>query len=98
MSGSKIGAVRSADNGATWRDLGIVLEARPGTLRCDTTNYYFAGGNGDFSIMLDARGEWLYFFISTYAGDISEQGVSVARMPTPSGDRASIGTRTCGST
>ncbi|MBI2949393.1 MAG: DUF4091 domain-containing protein [Verrucomicrobia bacterium] len=80
LTAPKIGAVRSADNGATWRDLGIVLEASPNTLNCGTANYYFAGGNGDFSIMLDPEREWLYFFISTYAGDVSEQGVSVARM------------------
>ena len=75
----KIGAVKSSDNGATWHDLGIVLEAPP-TIRCDTKNYYFVGGNGDFSIMLDANKEWLHFFISTYAGDVSAQGVAVARM------------------
>lgn len=80
LTAPRIGAVRSSDNGANWHDLGIVLEARPDTSRCDTTNYYFAGGNGDFSIMLDAPREWLYFFISTYAGDLSEQGVSGARM------------------
>lgn len=80
LTAPKIGAVRSCDNGATWRDLGIVLESRPGTLRCDTANYYFAGGNGDFSIMLDARREYVYFLISTYAGGVSEQGVAVARM------------------
>lgn len=80
LTAPKIGAVRSTDNGAHWKDLGIVLEAPTGTLRCDTTNFYFAGGHGDFCITLDARREWLYFFISTYAGDVSEQGVAVARM------------------
>jgi len=80
LTAPRIGAVRSTDNGATWQDLGIVLEARPGTLRCDTPNKYFAGGNGDFSAIRDARREYLYFFISTYAGDTGEQGVAVARM------------------
>jgi hypothetical protein len=80
LTAPKIGAVRSTDNGATWQDLGIILEARPNTLRCDTKNHYFAGGNGDFSIIPDARREYVYFFISTYAGDVSEQGVAVARM------------------
>jgi hypothetical protein len=80
LTAPRIGAVRSIDNGAHWHDLGTVLEAPPGTLRCDTTNFYFAGGHGDFCIMLDARGEWLYFFISTYVGDVSEQGVAVVRM------------------
>ncbi|MBI2928576.1 MAG: hypothetical protein HYY24_23150 [Verrucomicrobia bacterium] len=80
LTAPKIGAVRSRDNGANWEDLGIVLEAPPNTLRCDTKNFYFAGGNGDFCIMLDARQQWLYFFISTYTGGLDSQGVSLARM------------------
>jgi hypothetical protein len=80
LTAPKIGALRSTDNGAHWQDLGIVLEAPAGTLRCDTTNFYFAGGHGDFCIMLDARREWLYFFISTYVGQVSEQGIGLARM------------------
>ena len=80
LTAPRIGAVVSSDDGATWHDLGIVLETRPGTLRCDAQNGYFAGGNGDFSIMLDAKREFLYFLISTYAGEVSEQGVAVARM------------------
>jgi hypothetical protein len=79
LTAPRIGAARSSDNGATWEDLGVVLDSKP-VLRCDTTNYYFAGGNGDFSIMLDRKKEFLYFLISTYAGDITEQGVAVARM------------------
>lgn len=80
LTAPKIGAVRSADNGAAWKDLGIVLEARPGTLKPDAQNGYFAGGHGDFSVMLDAGGRWLYFFYGNYAGDAAEQGVAVARM------------------
>lgn len=79
LTAPKIGAVKSPDNGATWQDLGIVLEAAPG-VRCDTTNFYFAGGNGDFSIMVDARKEFLYFYISTYGANVAEQGVAIARM------------------
>jgi len=80
LTAPKIGAARSTDNGATWQDLGIILEAPPQTLRCDTKNYYFAGGNGDFCTLPDAKGEYLYFFISTYTGGLSEQGVALARM------------------
>jgi len=80
LTAPQIGAVRSTDNGARWEDLGIVLEARPGTLNPGTKNYYFGGGNGDFSIMVDARKRYVYFFISTYAGQVNEQGVAVARM------------------
>jgi len=80
LTAPRIGAVRSKDNGASFEDLGIVLEARPDTLRCDAKNGYFAGGNGDFSIMVDKENEFLYFFFGSYAGDVSEQGVCVARM------------------
>ena len=79
LTAPRIGAANSTDNGATWHDLGIVVESLP-VLRCDTKNFYFAGGNGDFSVMLDGRKEFLYFFISTYAGEVAEQGVAVARM------------------
>lgn len=80
LTAPRIGAVRSMDNGAHWQDLGIVLEAPPNTLRCDSKNFYFAGGNGDFSVMADRKKAYFYFFISTYAGAKAEQGVAVARM------------------
>lgn len=80
LTAPRIGAVRSRDNGAHWQDLGIVLESPPNTLNCDTKNFYFGGGNGDFSAMLDRQQQWLYLLISTYAGDVSQQGVCVARM------------------
>jgi hypothetical protein len=72
--------MRSTDNGATWTELGFVLEAPEGSLDCNSKNGYFAGGNGDFSVMLDQEEKYLYFFFGTYAGDLSEQGVSIARM------------------
>jgi hypothetical protein len=80
LTAPKIGAVRSKDNGATFEDLGIILEAPPGTLRCDAKNGYFAGGHGDFSAMLEPEQEYLYFFFGNYAGKVAEQGVAVARM------------------
>lgn len=80
LTAPRIGAARSRDDGATWEDLGVVLEAPAGTLQCDTRNFYFAGGNGDFSILPDATGRYLYFFLSTYAGEASQQGVALARM------------------
>ncbi len=80
LTAPKIGAAKSTDNGANWTDLGVVLEARTNTLKCDAQNGYFAGGNGDFSVMLDDAQQYLYLFFSTYAGDVTEQGVAVARM------------------
>jgi hypothetical protein len=76
-----IGAAVSDDNGLNWRDLGIVLTAPDDSVCCRTANKYFAGGNGDFSVILDREKRYFYFFISTYNRDPKEQGVSVARMP-----------------
>lgn len=80
LTAPRIGAARSRDDGARWEDLGIVLEAPPGTLNCGTRNFYFAGGHGDFCVVLDRRQRWLYFVFSTYTGPAAGQGVAVARM------------------
>lgn len=80
LTAPEIGAVVSTDNGMNWRDLGIILKAPDDSLFCDTPNKYFAGGNGDFSVILDQQKEYLYFLISTYHKDPKEQGVAIARM------------------
>ena len=79
LTAPRIGAARSEDDGRHWHDLGIVLEAPEGTDRSDTVNHYFAGGNGDFSVIVDRERKWVYFLISAY-GDFAEQGVAIARM------------------
>jgi hypothetical protein len=89
----RIGAVRSLDGGFSWEDLGIILEVPLNTLDCFTPNGYFAGGIGDFSVILDEQHNDAYFFFSTYWGDAARQGVAVARMPwaqrnTPQGNLA----------
>jgi hypothetical protein len=80
LTAPRIGALVSHDDGNTWQNLGIILEAPVGSLYCGTQNYYFAGGNGDFSVVLDQGGQYFYFFISTYHRQFGEQGVAVARM------------------
>lgn len=80
LTAPRIGALVSDDDGLTWQNLGIVLDAPAGSLNCSTSNFYFAGGNGDFSVVPDQNHEYLYFFISTYHRQVSEQGVAVARM------------------
>ena len=60
----RIGAARSRDNGATWDDLGIILEAPPGWHECATTNQYFVGGVGDVSVLLDRESKDLYLYFS----------------------------------
>ena len=76
----RIGTMVSLDNGLTWRDIGIVLEAPRGSNNHDSANKYFVGGNGDFAVIADREKKYIYFFISTYNRDKAEQGVAVARM------------------
>jgi hypothetical protein len=76
----RIGAARSRDFGATWEDLGIILEAPRSSYDCASANQYFVGGVGDFSVALDRESQYLYFLFSQYANRESAQGVSAARM------------------
>jgi hypothetical protein len=76
----RIGAAKSIDGGRTWIDLGIVITAPPGHPDCATPNKYFAGGVGDFSVVLDADQLDVYFLFSSYGPDLTHQGVSIARM------------------
>ncbi|MGQ0732873.1 MAG: hypothetical protein ACT4QD_04375 [Acidobacteriota bacterium] len=82
----RIGAARSDDFGANWEDLGVVLEAPPGSHTCESSNSYFVGGVGDFSVMLDREAKYLYFYFSQYVERERAQGVAVARMPWASRD------------
>jgi hypothetical protein len=83
----RIGAAISRDRGATWDDLGTILEAPPDWYDCATTNRYFVGGVGDFSVTLDRDAQYLYFFFSQYADREQVQGVAVGRMPWAYRDR-----------
>jgi len=75
-----IGAVRSRDHGATWDDLGIVIDAPPGTEACDSTNRFVFGGVGDLTAVLDPTSTDLYLYFSQYTRDGASQGVAVARL------------------
>lgn len=76
----RIGAVRSADQGQTWEDLGIVIDAPPGTDACGSANRFVLGGVGDVSVMLDANSQDVYLFFSQYSLDAAGQGLGVARL------------------
>jgi hypothetical protein len=76
----RIGAARSRDLGATWSDLGVILEAPRGWHDCNSTNRYFVGGVGDFSVVLDHDKKDLYFFFSQYGDREQTQGVAIGRM------------------
>ena len=76
----RIGAMRSSDNGATWEDLGIVLDAPRGSEACDSSNRFVLGGVGDVTAALDADAKDLYLYFSQYVRDGRSQGVAVARI------------------
>jgi hypothetical protein len=77
VTAPKIGALVSYDNGYSFQDLGIVLESGD-PVDCQSQNGFFGGGNGDFSVIQDSS--YFYFFYSNYGGDVTSQGVAVARM------------------
>jgi len=76
----EIGAVMSLDGGKSFIDLGIVLSSGEFT-NCYSQNGYFANGHGDFSVVLDRQHEYFYFLFGAYGGDLSGQGIAIARMP-----------------
>ena len=80
LTAPKIGAVVSTDGGKTFRDLGIVLESGD-AVNCNAKNGFFAGGHGDFSVILDRERKYFYFLFGNYGGAWWTQGVAMARMP-----------------
>jgi hypothetical protein len=76
----QIGAAISYDGGASFHDMGAILASGEG-YDCAAQNGYFAGGNGDVSVILDRDRQYFYFFFTNYAGPLETQGVAVARMP-----------------
>lgn len=76
----RIGALRSADQGKTWDDLGIVLDAPSGSEACESGNRFVLGGVGDVTAVLDAESKDVYLYFSQYLRDPSAQGVAVARL------------------
>jgi len=76
----RIGAMRSIDNGQTWDNLGIVLDAPRGSEACDSQNRFVLGGIGDVTAALDADGKDVYLYFSQYVRDGRLQGVAVARI------------------
>ena len=85
----RIGAALSTDRGASWQDLGIVLQANQSTTACGSANRYVIGGVGDLSVMLDPDKNYLYIFYSQYQRQAESQGVAVARMLWADRDRPS---------
>src|SRR5687767_13287815 len=70
----QIGAAISYDRGQTFHDVGVILSSGVAA-DCKSKNGYFAGGHGDFSVVLDRSREYFYFFFGNYGGPAAEQGV-----------------------
>ena len=79
LTAPKIGAVMSLDGGKTLRDIGVILESGD-PLAPWAENGYFAGGHGDFSVILDRERTYFYFLFDNYGGSAESQGVCIARM------------------
>ncbi len=79
LTAPKIGALVSTDGGLSFRDLGIVLESGD-PIYCGAENGFFAGGHGDFSVILDRDRNFFYFLFDNYGGAQWTQGVAIARM------------------
>lgn len=85
----RVGALRSADAGRTWEDLGVIIDAPPGSDACDSANRFVLGGVGDVTAALDRSGNDLYLYFSQYSRDGASQGVAVARLAWADRDRPS---------
>jgi len=79
LTAPRIGAVVSYDGGQSFEDLGIIVTSGE-ALDCKARNGYFAGGNGDFSVILDREKKYFYFFFTHYGGDVQNQGIAMARL------------------
>ncbi len=79
LSVPDIGALVSTDGGKTFQDQGVVL-ASADPIDCSARNGFFAGGHGDFSVILDRDSAYFYFLFGNYGGPLEGQGVAVARM------------------
>lgn len=74
-----IGALISRDGGYSFQDLGIILKS--GYPRdCNARNGFFAGGHGDFTVLVDRWRQYFYFYFTNYSGPRESQGIAVARM------------------
>lgn len=79
LTAPHVGAAISLDQGRSVHDLGLILSSGD-PLDPAAGNGFFAGGHGDFSVILDRQREWFYFFFTNYAGPEETQGICVARL------------------
>ncbi len=79
LTAPEIGGLVSTDNARSFQDLGIVLSSGD-PVNCGARNGFFAGGHGDFSVILDRDRHYFYFLFTNYGGPAATQGIGIARM------------------
>lgn len=73
LTAPQIGALVSYDGGKSFADLGIILSSGD-PIDCSAQNAFFAGGHGDFSVILDREQRHFYFLFGNY-GEIGRAHV-----------------------
>lgn len=86
-----IGEVVSQDDGLTWECRGEILRAPPGETDISYRNGFCAGGFGDLCVLPDRQQAFLYMPFSSFVRTEASQGVCMARLPLPRGDRPADG-------
>lgn len=79
LTAPQIGALISRDGGRSFQDLGLILTSGDPP-DCSAKNGFFAGGHGDFSVILDRERQHFYFLFGNYGGEMAGQGVGIARL------------------
>ena len=81
LSVPHIGLGRSADNGRTWENLGIIISDGSFEISCDLPVRFFAGGVGDPSMAVGPDSAHAYIAFTDYSGDDARtQGIQLARI------------------
>lgn len=76
-----IGRVLSEDGGRSWRHLGVLLRAPAALADPAARNGFLAGGYGDFCVLPDRAGRWVYCALTSYVAAERLQGVALIRWP-----------------
>lgn len=82
-----IGALRSQDEGRSWRLIGELLRVSRDEADCGYRNGFLTGGYGDFCVVADRPADWFYLHYSVYVPDERMQGISVLRYPVSARER-----------
>jgi hypothetical protein len=81
LSVPHIGLARSANDGRSWQNIGIIVSDGSFPISCDLPIRFFAGGVGDPSMVVDVDSVYAYIVFTDYSGnDPATQGIQLARI------------------